>query len=215
MDLRMVRSLVRDFTREKAGLSGASTDAVTNDRELSMYLGFRSLMAQAQRPKKVIIWTATVHAAKELGTIGGRLKNRVPFGSYLHRDYGDKAFVLACSALSGSYALPGSPAQDIPVAPIDSLEYRTFQGSEVDSQYLAQSVVRKLGAISARPLVYSSMADADWYQVLDGYMIFRKENPPHLIAPESHPCDANCAGNGGEGPLRGSPVCRRDLGARS
>jgi erythromycin esterase-like protein len=45
--------------------------AEVNERDDSMYLSFRWLMSQNPRPKKVIIWTATVHAAKELRTAGG------------------------------------------------------------------------------------------------------------------------------------------------
>ena len=180
---QMIRSLVRDFTRERAQISGASPDADNNDRDRSMYLNFQWLMAQSPRPKKVIIWTATVHAAKQLKAAGGSLKGRTPFGAYLHQEYQDEASVVACSALTGSFARYKNPPKEIPAAPVDSLEYRAFQDESTQTRYFTRTELRKLGTTVARPLNYSFASAANWSLVLDGYLIFREENPPHFSSP--------------------------------
>ena len=62
-------------------------------RDAAMYNHFRWLAARLPRHAKIIVWTATVHAAKD-ATAAGMYKTGPNFGALLHRDYGDRAFVL-------------------------------------------------------------------------------------------------------------------------
>ena len=177
-DLAMIASLKRRFHRDfEDSPPGIDSDTFwTNQRDLSMFRNFRWLLAQLPAHSKVIVWTATVHAAKELSSVPGDA-NRVPLGLYIHREFGSRAFVLGFSADSGSYAFTGQPVRQLSPAPPDSLEARSFAGRDAGAVYFSPAALREIGPISARPLGITFVR-ARWNQVLDGLIIFREEHAP-------------------------------------
>ena len=52
----------------------------------------------------------------------------IPFGSYVRREFGDRAFALGFSAYSGSYAMTGQPVRQLSAGPDDSLDGRAIAG---------------------------------------------------------------------------------------
>lgn len=171
------RLLDRDFQDAPAGtVAGSLWD---NERDRSMYLNFHWLLSQLPPHSKVIVWAATVHAAKELSSVAGDEK-RVPMGFFIRRDFGKRAFALGFSADSGSYAFVGQPARQLSPAPPDSLEARSFAGRDTDTVYLSARELRKMGPIAARPLG-TSFSTARWDEVLDGLVIFRHERTPEYL----------------------------------
>jgi len=179
-DLAMIanfkRTLARDFS--EGGLTGIDLDTQTfNDRDRSMYTNFRWLMSRLPADNKVIVWTATIHAAKSLSGVPGR-QRFVPLGSYIHREFNDQAYTLGISAYSGAYAMGRQPARPLPPAPDKSLESRAFENGGSDAHYFNPSDLRKLGSIPARPLG-PDFAIANWADVLDGLVVFHEERPPH------------------------------------
>jgi erythromycin esterase-like protein len=171
----MKRLLARDF-RADAGAGADSRVRDGNDRDRSMYSNFRWLMARLPAQSKVIVWAATTHAAKELSGVSGA-EGAVSFGSYVRREFGNRAFALGFSAYSGSYAMTGQPVRQLSAAPDDSMEARTVAGGE---SYVSLSELRKMGAIAGRALG-AGFKRARRDEVVDGMVVFREERPPEFV----------------------------------
>lgn len=169
------RDLARDFTEDDFTKSGEEVKWM-NDRDRSMYLNFKWLFSRLPPHSKVIVWAATVHLAKDLTGING-FQGRIPFGSFIKQDFGNRAFSLGFSAYSGDYGFVHQPVRQLSAAPASSLEGQVFAHSDTDSVYLSRHQLRKYGSIAARPLGVS-FTTALWDQVLDGLIIFRKEHAP-------------------------------------
>ncbi len=146
------------------------SDASARDR--SMYLNFEWWIRRLPPRRKVIVWAATTHLAKQ-GT------EAVPLGSYLHREFGSRAFVLGFSAYSGSYAMTGQRPHTLPAAPANSLEAVAFAGRQSDSAYLSPRTLRKCGPVPARQ--GASFKTARWDEIVDSLLIFREERPPEFL----------------------------------
>jgi erythromycin esterase-like protein len=150
--------------------------AFSNARDESMYFNFRSLAGQLPRGRKIIVWCATVHAAKDLTSVETQEK-RVPLGAFLHRDYSSKSFALGFSAYSGQYAMVGAKPRDMGIAHNQSIEGVTFSDNDRDVRYLDSAQLDKFGKVMARPINHR-FSIASWSAVLDGLFIFREERPP-------------------------------------
>jgi len=179
LDLAMVanfkRTLVRDFPASPADDTPVQT---TNERDRSMYQNFQWLKARMPSGSKVIVWTATTHAAKDLSGVPGNAA--VPMGSFMHSTLGERVFALGFSEYSGSYAFARQPAKPLDLAPGDSLEGRAFAGNDLAVRYFSQSDLRALGPIAARPLGVT-FKTAKWDDILDGLVVFREEHPPTVL----------------------------------
>lgn len=183
-ELAMIHSLRRNLARDfrEDGLSGIDLETLNfNDRDQSMYLNFQWFMSRLPARSKVIVWTATNHAAKTLRAVPGQ-EQRVSLGSYVQRDFKNDVFVLGFSAYSGTYALGRQPARPLASAPANSLEARFFGRGEVETCYLDRSELEGLGPIAARPLG-PDFKTVDWSEVFDGLVILREEHPPRPFAP--------------------------------
>jgi erythromycin esterase-like protein len=184
-DLAMLRSLrhsvAADFAPDIPGVDPKIQGF--NDRDRSMYRNFQWLMSRLPADSKVIVWAATVHAAKDLSGIPGE-QAMVSLGSYIHREFNTRAFALGCSAYSGTYIV--FPARQTvrqwSVAPETSLEGQAFAAGSSDARYLNSAQLRKFGPIAARPLS-SDFRTARWDEVLDGIVILRDERPPKFSRP--------------------------------
>lgn len=171
------RTLARDFRQGvPAGMDMDTLDG--NERDRSMYLNLQWFVSRLPSNSKIIIWAATTHVAKDLSGVDGE-EHRVPLGSYVHHDFKGRAFALGFSAYSGSYARTGQPVRELSVAPGDSLEGRAFVGQDFDAIYMSRKQLQRFGSIQAR--LRSDFKAAKWSDVLDGMLIFRKENPPDFI----------------------------------
>ena len=182
-DRAMVDSLKRNFARNFTEDDFSKSDQVLrwmNDRERSMYVNFAWWQARLPRHSKIIVWAATVHTAKDVSKIA-EFTGRLPLGSYLRRDFGDRAFSLGFSAFSGSYVMVRPPVRQLSDAPATSLEGRAFAGRTAASVYLSQKQLRSFGPIASRPLG-TTFSTARWDEVLDGLVVFRAERPPELLA---------------------------------
>ncbi|WP_244221777.1 erythromycin esterase family protein [Corallococcus exercitus] len=180
--LQMVRNLERFFTREAMEHASGTPDwRGHDDRDHSMFMNLEWLLSQSPNPRKAIVWTATVHAAKDLRGVDANERHRTPFGSYVHERFGDQSFVLGFSAGSGSHSL-GSSGRIYPLAPApaDSLEGQVLSGHTSNTRYLEGHQLRDLGPRVARPLTYAWMT-APWATVMDGLLIFREETLPHPL----------------------------------
>jgi erythromycin esterase-like protein len=169
------RRLARDFTEDEPAKSDQDLKW-KNDRDRSMYLNFHWLFSRLSPHSKAIVWTATVHAAKTLNGVSG-FEGSVPMGSFIRKDFGDRAFVLGFSAYSGEYAFVHQPIRQLSIAPSSSLEGRMFANPEADGLFLPRNQLAKFGAVAARPLG-TTFSTAQWNKVVDGLVIFRREHAP-------------------------------------
>ena len=167
------RTLARDYGE---GAAASDPDLLFNARDHSMFLNFQWWWSQLPPRSKVIVWTATVHAAKSLRDVPG-LERRISMGSLLRQAYGDRTFALAFSAAGGSSRFAHQPEQPLAPAPDSTLEGRAFSAQAPDITYMNRTQLRRLAVIAARPFGGDFKA-TDWSQIVDGLVIFRAERPP-------------------------------------
>jgi len=72
------------------------------NRDRSMFQTFEWLQSRPPKRHKTIVWAATVHIAKQGNPAWGD-RTGTNLGSFVHRKYGDHAYSLGFSALTGSY----------------------------------------------------------------------------------------------------------------
>ncbi|WP_334268885.1 erythromycin esterase family protein [Edaphobacter sp. HDX4] len=169
------RNLARDFTEDDFTNKDQKLKWL-NDRDRSMYLNYKWLLAQLPPKSKVIVWAATVHTAKNLSGVEGD-EGRIPFGSYIHNKRKDGAFSLGFSAYSGQYAFIHQPIRRLGDAPPSSLEAQIFAHTNSDVVYLSGKQLKKYNSVAARPLG-TAFTTAHWDRVMDGLVLFRAERAP-------------------------------------
>ena len=147
-----------------------------NDRDRSMSLNFAYLASGLPPGSKIIVWAATVHVAKSLGSAEG-FTGKEPFGSYVWREYGDRAFSLGFSALAGEYQFTRPPVRLLSAAPALSLEAGALTG-EVPSVFLS---TRDLDATVEGRALGTGFTRAHWSSLVDGMVIFRRERAPRWL----------------------------------
>jgi len=152
---------------------------VANARDRSMYQNFEWLRARLPPASKIIVWTATNHAAKDLRGVPGNAA--ISMGSFIRVALGERAFALGFSEYSGRYAFARQAAKALDNAPAESLEGRAFARNDLVVRYFSTRDLRALGPIAARPLGVT-FKTAKWDDVLDGLVVFREEHPPTVLA---------------------------------
>jgi erythromycin esterase-like protein len=164
------RWISRDFSSE-------AEDIVNRDR--SMFQNFEWLQNHYRNPHKVIIWAATVHIAKQGDpTWGDRAGTN--FGSFVHRRYGEHAFSLGFSALTGSYRQGKTDIREMPAAPFDSVEVQALRGGDASASYLGPARLAAMGTLPGA-LFRHSYQTLLWSAILDGVVVFQAEHPPDDI----------------------------------
>lgn len=187
--LQRVRSLDRFFVRQAATLAresakeGQGRDWSDFDgRDRSMFMNLEWTLGRFARPRKAIVWLATIHAAKGFKALEGDLRQGTPFGSFVQARWGRDAFVVGFSAHGGSYSLASTlRTYEMEPARADSLEGWAFANHSADTRYLDAKTLRELGPKAARPISYKWLT-GPWETVLDGLLVIREENPPSALA---------------------------------
>jgi erythromycin esterase-like protein len=151
-----------------------------NVRDQAMHQALQWHVGRLPRASKIIVWCATIHAAKSLRGVPG-YADFVPLGSYVARDFGDAAAAIGISALGGSYGRGKAPATTLE-APAASLEARAFTGDDSrDVGYLGRGALAPYGPSTAQPLNYSKPMAAPWHEVIDGLLVLREEHPLKVV----------------------------------
>lgn len=154
-----------------------SPSAGFNARDRAMHQALQWHVARLPRDSKILVWCATVHAARSLRGVPA-LAEQVPLGSYVHRDFGDAAAAIGISAQGGSYGRGKAPATVLVAAPAASLEARAFASDGAsDFGYLGRADLAQYGPGTARALDYSKLTDATWHEIIDGLLVLREEHP--------------------------------------
>lgn len=144
--------------------------ASKNARDLGMAELFDWYRERDRR--KTIVWTATVHAAKQLEG------DRVPMGHYLHQKLGDRMATIGFTAVAGSIG-GAVQKQAKPLAEPQSgaLEARYQSLPSQGLVYLSYTELADMGTVPARALNYAQPQVADWSELLDGMIVLGEEHP--------------------------------------
>ena len=167
MTFAVQRWIARDFTADAEQIVG---------RDRSMFRNFTWLRQQTPRRRKVILWAATVHIAKQ-GDPTWADHTGTNFGSFVHQEYGTQSFSLGFSALTGSYRQSRRDIHEVPVPPQTSLEAQASQGVSSDTVYLGPSRLTALGIVPGA-IFRHSYQTLPWADFLDGVVVFHEEWPP-------------------------------------
>lgn len=165
-------AIVRSYRR----YLGMALDGDAAQREIGMFENLQWHRAHWPKGTRVIVWCATVHAAKRLEGLAPDLK---PFGAYVHEADGDRAAAIGFTAMRGSYGLPGGTAAPRAMAPAgaDALETRVLGADGPALRYLDRKRLSAYGTIAARPINYRTVHAAPWADVFDGMIVLREEKP--------------------------------------
>jgi erythromycin esterase-like protein len=159
----MAENLASYYDRQR-GSPGA------RDRDEAMYRNLLWHRERMSRDAKIIVWTATVHAAR---LQGGRPEK--PLGARLAEQWGDRLAVIGFTALGGRSSMAGMPSRPLPDAPPGSLE-ALATGSGAAAAFLDASALRRIGTVPSRLL--GRFTSADWSDYFDGVVVFREEVAP-------------------------------------
>lgn len=143
-------------------------------RDLGMFEALQWHRARWPKGTKLVVWCATVHAAKRLDGVAPEMR---PLGAHVHAAYGDRAAAIGFTARSGTFGNPGAsgaPNVLTPAAP-HALEAVAFGDGDAELRYVDRKRLRKLGTIAARPINYRTTHAAPWVGMLDGIMVLREE----------------------------------------
>lgn len=143
-------------------------------RDLGMFEALQWHRARWPEGTKLVVWCATVHAAKRLDGVAPEMR---PLGAHVHAAYGDRAAAIGFTARAGTFGNPGAsgtPNALTPAAP-HALEAVALGDRDVELRYVDRKRLRKLGTIAARPINYRTTHAAPWSGMLDGILVLREE----------------------------------------
>jgi erythromycin esterase-like protein len=159
-DRVMLESFARYADRQGPG--------VTSGRDESMY---RNLVWYLERlpASRVVVWTATVHAARQRGSLP-----ELPLGAQVAGRWGDRVGTVGFTAYAGYTSRAGRPASPISDAPPESLEATAT--SESAWALLNSERLRAIGRISSR--LFGRFISEMWSDFFDAVVVIRQEIAP-------------------------------------
>jgi erythromycin esterase-like protein len=178
----MLDDLAGYFAREREAPQRG--DSAMPDRDLVMARNLSWRLTRLPRDAKVVVWTATTHAARAGGTPSARALKVSPMGERLAERWGDRMAVVGFTALGGQWGWAGRPSQPLAPLPPDALEARALAGGTANAPandpaawaYLDRAALRALGAVPSR--LFGRVATTDWSTAFDGVVVIRDEAAP-------------------------------------
>jgi erythromycin esterase-like protein len=160
-DRVMLESFARYADRQRQG--------VTSGRDESMYRNLVWYLERLPANSRVVIWTATVHAARQRGSL-----SEVPLGARVAERWGDRVGAVGFTAYAGYTSRAGRPASPISDAPPESLEATAT--SESAWALLDSEKLRAIGRVSSRLL--GKFVSETWSDYFDAVVVIRQEVAP-------------------------------------
>jgi erythromycin esterase-like protein len=160
-DRVMLDSFARYADRQRLG--------VASGRDESMYRNLVWYLERLPSNSRVVIWTATVHAARQRGSL-----SEVPLGARVVERWGDRAGAVGFTAYAGYTSRAGRPASPISEAPPGSLEATAT--SESAWALLDSGKLRAIGRVSSRLL--GTFVSETWSDYFDAVVVIRQEVAP-------------------------------------
>ena len=150
------------------------------DRDLAMARNLDWWSARLPRDAKLVVWTATTHAARAPGATSVRPLGVPPMGERLAARWGDRLAVIGFTALQGQWSRAGSPSQPLAPLPPETLEARALAagaaGDTAAWAFLDRAKLRALGAAPSR--LFGRVTTLDWSAAFDGVLVIRDEAAP-------------------------------------
>ncbi len=125
---------------------------------------------QMPRGSKVVIWTATTHAARTRGPLSWE-----PVGALLARRWADRVATIGFTAYTGQSSMAGLPSKPLPETPAGSLEASTTDARTAWA-FLDAKTLRKIGGVPSR--LFGEVMTEDWSKYFDGVVVIRNEVAP-------------------------------------
>ena len=141
------------------------------DRDNAMYGNVLWYARRMPAGSKLIIWTSTVHSARQQGKLP-----QLPLGARLARRFGKRLAVIGFTALAGQSSMAAQPIRQLPQAPPESLEARSTDNNDAAAVFLDASALRRIGNVSSRLL--GDFTSADWSGYFDAVIVIRHESAP-------------------------------------
>jgi erythromycin esterase-like protein len=160
-DRVMLESFARYADRQRVG--------VTAGRDESMYRNLVWYLERLPANSRVVIWTATVHAARQRGSL-----SEVPLGARVVERWGDRVGTVGFTAYAGYTSRAGRPASPISDAPPESLEATAT--SESAWALLDSEKLRAIGRVPSRLL--GKFVSETWSDYFDAVVVIRQEVAP-------------------------------------
>jgi erythromycin esterase-like protein len=160
-DRVMLESFARYVDRQRPG--------VAVGRDESMYRNLVWYLERLPANGRVVIWTATVHAARQRGSL-----SQVPLGARVLERWGDRVGAVGFTAYAGYTSMAGRPPSPIADAPPGSLEATAT--SESAWALLDSGKLRAIGRVPSR-LLGKFVSDA-WSDYFDAVVVIRQEVAP-------------------------------------
>jgi erythromycin esterase-like protein len=160
-DRVMLESFARYADRQRPG--------VTSGRDDSMFRNLAWHLERLPADSRVVVWTATVHAARQRGS-----RPEAPLGARAVERWGDRVGAVGFTAYGGYTSMAGRPASPIPDAPPDSLEATAT--SESAWALLDSGKLRAMGRVPSRLL--GKFVSETWSDHFDAVVVIRQEVAP-------------------------------------
>lgn len=159
----MVDSLFHYFSRQNRSPVGL-------ERDRSMHRLLDWYRARLPRGSKVVVWTATTHAARERGPLRWE-----PLGALLDEAGEARMASIGFTALSGERAWLRTPPAPLPALPNNALEARALP-SGADARYLDAKALRAHDDAPSR--LFGTARAEQWSRFFDGVVVVREERAP-------------------------------------
>jgi erythromycin esterase-like protein len=176
LDAVMLDDIASYFARERGNGDGGA--AGTPDRDLVMARHLAWWSARLPRDTRIVVWTATVHAARAPGV--NPVLGVPPMGARLAERWGDQLAVIGFTALRGQWSQAGAPSRPLAPLPPHALEARALAagtaGDAAGWAYLDRAALRSLGPVPSR--LFGQVTTTDWSTAFDGVLVIRDEAPP-------------------------------------
>lgn len=160
-DRVMLESFARYADRLRPG--------ATSDRDESLYRNLAWYLERLPANSRVVVWTATVHAARQRGA-----RSHPPLGTLAVERWGDRVGAVGFTAYAGHTSMAGRPASPIADAPPESLEAAATRESAW--ALLDAGKLRTIGRVPSRLL--GKFATETWSDYFDAVVVVRQEVAP-------------------------------------
>ena len=174
----MLGDIASYFARERATADRGAPAAP--DRDLVMAQHLEWWVGRLPADARVVVWTATTHAARSDGAPPVLPLGVPPMGARLADRWGEELAVIGFTALGGQSSRAGRPSQPLAPLPPHSLEARALSaaaaGDAAEWAYLDRAALRSLGPVPSR--LFGTVATSDWSTAFDGVLVIRDEAAP-------------------------------------
>jgi erythromycin esterase-like protein len=174
----MLDNLASYFARERGTAERGA--AAPPDRDLVMARNLAWWTERLPNDARIVVWTATPHAARAPGAQPVLPLGVPPLGARLAERWGDQLAVIGFTALQGQWSRAGRPSEPLAPLPPNALEARALAGAAAGDSagwaYLDRATLRSFGSVPSR--LFGKVTTTDWSTAFDGVLVIRDEGAP-------------------------------------